>query len=108
MTTLAIEQERADDLIRACQRLSIRLPENQGAPGTASRTLVWTPDLTAGEQTILRAALGAVALTTAERNGLQADIDLLVTYQGIATPTLVQTVSAVKAQSRILRAILRS
>lgn len=108
MTTLAIEQERADDLIRACQRLGIRLPENQGAPGVATRTFVWTPDLTANEQTILRAALGAVSLTTDERTGLQADIDGLITYQGIATPTLAQTVLAVKAQSRILRAILRS
>jgi hypothetical protein len=108
MTTVNVESERADDLIRACQRLGLRLPENQGAPGSSQRTLVWTPDLSAAEQILLRNAGSAVSLTDAERNAIQSDIDGLVTFAGIATPTLAQTAAAVKAQSRILRAILRS
>jgi hypothetical protein len=75
-----------------------------------SVTLWFDPDLTAGEisalNDVMRAAL--TDLTRLERNAIQSDIDLLVTYQGVATPTLAQTAAAVKAQSRILRALLRS
>ena len=39
---------------------------------------------------------------------MQPDIDGLRTYQGLASPILAQTVQAVKAQSRILRALLKN
>jgi len=108
MTTVNVDASLADDIITRCQRLGLRLPENQGVPGAAQRTLVWTPDLTSAEQVLLKNAGSAVFLTAAEAAAIQPDIDGLVTYQGIANPTLAQTVLAVKAQSRILRAILRS
>lgn len=73
-------------------------------------SLSFSPDLTAGEQSALAEIVRAAEtdLTRAERNAIQSDIDLLVTFQGIATPTLAQTAAATKAQSRILRALLRS
>ena len=78
---------------------------------TGDVTLTWPVTLTAGQITTVqeqaRAAKSSL-LSPVERNAIQADIDGLVTYQGIASPTLAQTASAVKAQSRILRAILRS
>jgi hypothetical protein len=42
-----------------------------------------------------------------EWEAIESDIAGLKTYQGIASPTAAQTAQAVKAQSRILRAILR-
>jgi hypothetical protein len=74
---------------------------------------VFTPALSAGEQTTFNtlvkiANLSVVGITPAEWQAIQPDIDGLVTYQGLASPTLAQTVLAVKAQSRILRALLRS
>lgn len=79
-----------------------------GATGDA--TLTWPQTLTAGQvQAVQDGARAArTSLTPNERNGIQSDIDLLVAFQGIATPTLAQTAAATKAQSRILRAILRS
>lgn len=73
-------------------------------------SLVFTPDLTAPEVTTLRALIrisGLMRITPAEMTALEPDIDGLVTFQGVTTPTLAQTVSAVKAQSRIWRALLR-
>lgn len=77
---------------------------------TGDLTMTWEVTLSAGQATALSeiARAAKTGLTRAERNALQADIDGLITYQGIASPTLAQTASAVKAQSRILRAILRS
>lgn len=76
-----------------------------------STIVLWfTPDLTAGELAILTDVVRAAKtdLTRLERNAIQSDVDLLVTYQGIASPTLAQTAAATKAQNRILRAMLRS
>ena len=74
---------------------------------------VFTPPLSAAEQITLNriikiANAAVVGITPAEWQALESDIDGLITYQNIASPTLAQTVLAVKAQSRILKAILRS
>jgi hypothetical protein len=76
----------------------------------ATIVLWFTPDPTASELAALGDVIRAITtdLTRLERNAIQADVDLLVAYQPIASPTLVQTAAAAKAQSRILRAILRS
>ena len=71
------------------------------------------PPLSAAEQTIydrlVRMAKAAITgITPAEWEALESDIAGLVTYQGIASPTAAQTAQAVKAQSRILRALLRN
>jgi len=73
----------------------------------------FTPSLTPAEQTtydrIVRLAKSLVeGITPAEWQAIEPDIAGLVTYQGLASPTLAQTVLAVKAQSRILRAIIRN
>lgn len=72
----------------------------------------FTPALSGPEQTIydrlLRIARSTIpSITPAEWEALEPDIDGLRTYQGLPSPTLAQTVLAVKAQSRILRALLR-
>ena len=74
---------------------------------------VFDPPLTAAEQPVfdrlLRLAQAlVVGITPAEWQALEPDIAGLQTYQGLASPTLAQTVQAVKAQSRILRAILKN
>lgn len=76
----------------------------------SSITIWFTPDLSPAEVAVLDDVVRALKtdLTRQERNAIQSDIDLLVTYQGIASPTLAQTAAATKAQSRILRALLRS
>ena len=79
----------------------------------AGTSYVFTPPLSAAEQTTLNrivkiANAAVVGITPAEWQALEPDIDGLITYQGLPTPTLAQTVLAVKAQSRILKAILRS
>ena len=90
----------------------LRVPsEVLGYPGD-TRTLVVTPELTAAEQTtyarLLAIARSTIpAITPAEWQAIEPDIAGLRTYRAIATPTLAQTVLAVKAQSRILRALLR-
>jgi hypothetical protein len=72
----------------------------------------FNPPLTAGEQTTLdgikRYVHSEATITLAEWQAVQSDIDGLLQYQGLASPTLAQTVAAVKAQSRILKALLRS
>lgn len=77
---------------------------------TGAATLTWLATLTPAQvQTVQDAVRAArTSMTINERNAIQSDIDLLVTFQGIATPTLAQTAAATKSQSRILRAILRS
>lgn len=79
-------------------------------PQTGDLTVGFIADLTAPQITVLTelARAAKTGLTRAERNAIQSDIDLLVAFQGVATPTLAQTAAAVKAQSRILRAMLRS
>lgn len=111
MTTVVVEQERLVDLLDSADRLGLRRPTVfGGAPGDVNRTLTWTPDLTPAEQLLARAAAGAVRLTTAERNALQPEDDILVAFAAgtVASKTLADVVIATRAQSRILRALLRS
>ena len=75
--------------------------------------ITFVPPLTSVEQTtynrLLNLAKSLVdGITFAEWQAIEPDIAGLVTYQGLASPTLAQTVLAVKAQSRILRALLRN
>lgn len=90
---------------------AIRAPTSYAFDGT---NVVYTflPDLTAAEaatfaDTVATLRTREVELSVAEYQAIKADIAGLRTYAGIASPTLAQTVSAVKAQSRILRALLR-
>jgi hypothetical protein len=102
------DRRRLQDIVLACHDAG-RAPTSVDYDGT-TLTLTFTPDLTAAEVTRLGEFVRAYEslLTPTERNGIQADVDLLVTFQGIASPTLAQAVAAIKAQGRILRAILRS
>lgn len=107
MTTLTIASGQLTELLERLFRAGMRPPTFDGLPSDPVRVLTWMPDLTAAEADILRAVNGAVTLTSEERAAIESDVVGLRTYQGLASPTLAQTVSAVKAQSRILRALLR-
>lgn len=116
MTTLTVNIASAD-FDENYARLARRLFDAFGPfaadrnPATGDVVLTFPATLTAQQQqAIIDGATAAKTdlLTPAERNAIQSDIDGLVTYQGLSSPTLAQTVQAVKAQSRILRAILRS
>lgn len=80
-------------------------------PATGDLTLTWPSTLTANQIAAVQEAARAARtglLTPAERSAIQSDIDGLIAYQALGSPTLVQTTNATKAQNRILRAILRS
>lgn len=73
---------------------------------------VFTPDLTSAEAATFADIVATfrtrdVELTPAEYVAIKSDIALLKTFAGINSPTLAQTAAATKAQSRILRALLR-
>lgn len=90
---------------------SVRVPVSV-AYVNGSVVYTFTPDLSAGEATTFADIVSTfrardVSLTVAEYRAIKPDIALLRTYEGIASPTLVQTVAATKAQSRILRALIR-
>jgi len=112
MTTIDAPRESAQNIVDLCDRNAVRRPEIVGFPGAPIVTLTWTPDLSPAEQTtvtdIVNAGLSHVSISLAEWQAIKADVAGLVTYQGLASPTLAQTVLAVKAQSRILRALLRN
>lgn len=73
-----------------------------------TRTLTYSRDLNATEMGVVERILRSFSrITPAEREALENDVAGLRQYQDIATPTLAQTVLAVKAQSRILRALWR-
>lgn len=94
-------------------RLYLRQPEWPVSVSGGVATFVFVPPLTAPEQAtfdrIVNLAKSLIeGITIAEWQAIEPDIAGLVTYQGLANPTLAQTVSAVRAQSRILRALLRN
>jgi hypothetical protein len=78
--------------------------------GTSYEPL-FDPPLTAEEQATYDALFSlsrsAVHVTPEEWAGLRNEIDGLRTYHGLATPTNAQSVAAIKAIIRVLRAILR-
>ena len=95
----------------ALATLYLRAPASwyleDGAP-----VVVFDPPLSGAEQAIYdrlpRIARSLITgITPAEWEALEPDIAGLVTYQGLPSPNLAQTVMAVRAQSRILRALLR-
>jgi hypothetical protein len=114
MTQVTLPNAAAQALLAACRDADIRTPDTVLLTSDPRQSIItWaSPDLSAADiatlQTIQSLVLGSSLLTVVERQNLQADIDGLVTYQGLASPTLAQTVLAVKAQSRILRALLRN
>ena len=73
--------------------------------------MIFEPPLTPAEQVRVERFRGllrsAVRLTPDEWDTLAPEIDGLRTYHGLATPTQAQTVLAVKAIIRVLRALLR-
>lgn len=100
-------------LLALCERY-LRPGELRGDPDAGLYTVAFVPPLSQAEQATF-AELQTMArfginndLTLAEFQTIKADITGLVTYQNLASPTLAQTVLAVKAQSRILRALLRN
>ena len=108
---------RPDDIAQRARDLCVlylRAPDGYATDdATGNPILTFTPVLTPGEQTtynrLLNLAKSLVdGITPAEWQAIEPDIAGLVTYQGLASPTLAQTVLAVKAQSRILRALLRN
>jgi len=100
-------------LVALC-RLYLRDPAGCATDDvTGFPVVMFDPFLTVDEQAtfdrIARLAKSLVqGITASEWQALEPDIAGLVTYQGLASPTLAQTVLAVKAQSRILRALLRN
>lgn len=114
MTQITVDYLVAESIIEAIRVFGLPEPTATDSNGTLGnqRTLTWTPDLTAQQtttmQTIRQLAVSAVLITPAERDAIQSDVDGLIAYQAIGSPTLAQTAAATKAQNRILRAILRS
>lgn len=91
----------------------LRMPVISGRDAQGNIVATFEPPLTSAEQLtfnrIVNMAKSLISgITPAEWEQLEPDIAGLVTYQGLATPTLAQTVLAVKAQSRILRAMLKN
>lgn len=112
MTSVTIPNSHVNAALSAISEAGLRPPDSVQHPTDfVTAELTWTPDLSAADQTTLsnlrKLIVGAVLITPAERAALEPDIDGLRTYANLATPTLAQTVLAVKAQSRILRALLR-
>jgi len=105
--------DTANRLARLCA-IELRTPYGVASDDlTGEPILTFTPPLTAGEQVVFdrlaKLALSLVeGITPAEWEAIEPDIAGLATYQGLANPTLAQTVLAVKAQSRILRALIRN
>jgi hypothetical protein len=102
----------ASDVARLC-RAQLRDPTIVGEDGAGTMTFSFDPPLSVAEQAtfdalVKQARSHVSGISPAEWQAIQPDIDGLITFQGLASPTLAQTVLAVKAQSRILRAILRS
>lgn len=111
MTALTIEYAGSAKIVELC-RLYLRAPESCSMSGGVV-TFNFVPALTVNEQAtfdrIVNLSKSLVpGITADEWAAIQPDIDGLVTYHGLASPTLAQTVLAVKAQSRILRAILKN
>lgn len=105
----SIRWQRYEDIKTLC-RVYLRLPS--GVTDSAGvLSLVFTPDLTAPQVTILNRIIvlsGLFRITPTEWAAIEADITTAKAFLAIATPTLVQTAAAQKSTIRILAAILRS
>lgn len=109
MTSVQVPNKIADAVLAACEaagRPAI------GFGGGDTRTLIFTPDLTATEQSqlddIITACGTNLSLTLAEWRAIKSDVAGLKQYIGLSSPTAAQTVAATKAIIRVLGAILRS
>lgn len=104
----SIPERRLADLDRLCGQYLQRSPSIEDDGNTL--TLTFTPDLTAGEETILARIMrveGLMRITPAEWSIIEPDIDGLRTYMDISSPTNAQSVAAIKAIIRVLRALMR-
>lgn len=113
MSTFNVAPKVAYFVIAQSDGVGLRLPVNTGAPEALQRTLIYTPDLTVAEQALFDRLVNlskslVEGITPAEWQAIEPDIQGLQTYQNLASPTLAQTIQAVKAQSRILRAIIKN
>lgn len=99
--------------VAALCALYLRAPSGYATEDTTGDPVLdFEPALSTAEQTtyadLLAMARAHISgLSLAEYQALKPDLAGLRTYQGLASPTLAQTASAVKAQTRILRALLR-
>lgn len=102
LTGVEVLTEAVTRLIRAPLRVEYR---------GANVAYIFTPDLSGAETTrfteLVAGSKARIRFEPEEFDAIRSDIAGLTTYQNLANPTLAQTVLAVKAQSRILRAILR-
>lgn len=106
--TDSLRWERLAEVRRLCA-IHLREPSNVTDDGT-TLSLVFTPDLTAGEAATLARLLaisGLVRVTPAEWATIEPDIANARAYLNVATPTLAQTAGMVKSLIRVLRVLLR-
>jgi hypothetical protein len=101
-------EQSLTEIVRLCRNYIGREPvmDDDGA----TLTLTFAPDLSPEEETrlgrIVRLA-GLMRVTPSEWAAIEPDIDGLRTYHDLASPTNAQSVAAIKAIIRVLRAILR-
>ncbi len=90
----------------------LRPPSSWAVDAQEVNQPLFDPPLTAPEQAVLAdlrlMAKFGVEMTLAEWQSIKADAAALKAYNGVATPTLVQTAAAVKAINRVLATIVRS
>lgn len=104
----AIRWQRFEQ-VRALCRAYLREPEGVTDDGT-TLSLVFAPDLTAGEAAILARLIrltGMLRITPAEWQAIEPDLVTGRNYVQNASPTNVQTVAAVKSLWRVIGALLR-
>jgi hypothetical protein len=103
-----IDRDPLNLVLQACQRY-LRAPlviDN----GNGTLSLVFDPDLSAAEQTILDKIVAAVRyallLTPDDYEAIRTEVPSLRAYYLNATPTNAESVAALKSAIRVLRAIL--
>lgn len=111
MTAATTDYGNATRIVELC-RIYLRAPVDCSSSGGVV-TFNFVPALSVQEEAtfarIVNLSKSLIqGITADEWAAIQPDIDGLVAYQNLANPTLAQTVLAVKAQSRILRAILKN
>ena len=98
-------------LVRDLRKPSRMIEETSVSAPPQVTALEFTPDLSAAEQTtlarIFSAATKGFDLTAGEYQAIKDEVATLSAYLGVATPTLVQTATALKALIRVVRAMVR-
>jgi hypothetical protein len=114
MSTHALPATIDLPILRARLLRDLRAPSGvvfANGPEQPPTALEFTPDLTIGETTTLAQIIGASAksfdLTPGEYQAIKDEAAALAAYLGAASPTAAQTVTALKALIRVVRAIVR-